>query len=44
MASDDEMAGLHHGCNGHELGKLGEMLRDKEAWHGAVHGFAKSWT
>ena len=26
------------------LGKLREMVRDREGWHGAVHGIAKSWT
>ena len=26
------------------LSKLQEMVRDREAWHIAVHGVAKSWT
>ena len=26
------------------LGKLQGMGRDREAWHGAVHEVAKSWT
>ena len=26
------------------LSKLQEMVKDKEAWHVAVHRVAKSWT
>ena len=43
-ASEEEMAGWYHWCNGYELGKLQEMVRDREAWNTAVHGVAKSQT
>ena len=26
------------------LGKLQEMVSDREAWYAAVHGITKSWT
>ena len=42
-ASEDEMAGWHHWCNGHELGQtLGDG--EREAWCAAVYGVTKSWT
>ena len=26
------------------LSKLREIVKDREAWHAAVHGVTKSWT
>ena len=40
--SEDEMAGWHHQCRGHEFGQLWEMVRDREAWHAAVYGVTRS--
>ena len=36
--TEDEMDGWHYQFNGHCLSKLCETVKDREAWHAAVHG------
>ena len=39
--TEDEMVGLHHRLNGHEFGKLRELVMDREVWCAAVHNGLK---
>ena len=40
--TEDEMVGWHHQLNGHELSKLWEMVKDREAWRAVVQEVIKS--
>ena len=41
---EDEMVGCHHLLSVHEFEQSLELEMDREAWHAAVHGVAKSRT
>ena len=36
--TEDKMVVCHHQLNGHEFEQAQEMVKDREAWHAAVHG------
>ena len=36
------MVGWHHWLDGHEFEQAPGVMKDKEAWHAAVHGVSKS--
>ena len=42
VETEDEMVRWHHWNNGHDLSELQETVKDREAWHAAVHGVSES--
>ena len=44
VSTEDEMIALHYQLIDMRLGKLQELVMDREVWRAAAHGVAKSWT
>ena len=42
--TEDDMIGWYHQLNDMSLGKLQELVMEREAWHARVHEVAKSQT
>ena len=42
--TEDEMVRWHHLLDDMSLSKIQELVKDREAWHAAFHGVAKSQT
>ena len=42
--TEDEIVGWHHQLDGMGLGRLQELVMDREAWHAVIHGVTKSHT
>ena len=42
--TEEELVEWHHQLNDMSLSKLQELVMDRKAWHGAVHGVTKSRT
>ena len=38
------MVGWHHLLNGYEFEQIWEIVKDREAWHAAVHEATENWT
>ena len=44
MVAEDKMVVYHHQFMDMNFGKLQEIVRDRKAWHAAVHGVTKGQT